>query len=79
MKKNEIHWNDEARQKVLDDADHVLQDAVAAVAATDDASDADKAYAALVANMKDKFIDWEPGPDVRKYADALAAGEIDLD
>ncbi|WP_424448678.1 hypothetical protein [Microbacterium arborescens] len=79
MKISEIHWNDEARQKVLDDADRVLQDAVAAVAGTDDAADADKAYAALVSHMKDKFIDWEPGPDVRTYADALAAGEVELE
>ena len=25
---------------------------------------------------QDRFIDWEPGPDLRKYADAIAAGEF---
>ncbi len=76
MNPEDIHWNDEARQKVIDDADRVLREAVLEVAASDDASDADKAYAALVSKLKDQFIDWEPGPDVRTYADAIAAGEI---
>jgi hypothetical protein len=76
MDTTDIHWNEQARQKILDDADGVLRDAVTSVAATDDASDSDSAYAALVARLKDRFIDWEPGPDVRKYADAIAAGEI---
>ena len=24
----------------------------------------------------DRFIDYEPGPDLRRYADAIAAGEF---
>jgi hypothetical protein len=76
MDTNDIRWNEQARQKILDDADNVLREAVTAVAGTDDASDSDRAYAALVARLKDRFIDWEPGPDVRTYADAIAAGEI---
>jgi hypothetical protein len=76
MDTNDIRWNEQARQKILDDADNVLRDAVTSVAASSDASDSDSAYAALVARLKDKFIDWEPGPDVRKYADAIAAGEF---
>ncbi|MEA9986217.1 hypothetical protein QN358_13215, partial [Subtercola sp. RTI3] len=36
----------------------------------------DEVYSALFAWLKDRFIDFEPGPDIRTYADAIAAGEF---
>jgi hypothetical protein len=76
MQKTDIRWNDEARSKILDDADHVLQDAVLATAASHSDATSDEVYAELNRLLKDRFIDYEPGPDVRKYADAITAGEI---
>lgn len=76
---SEIAWNEPARAKMLDDADRVLRDAVVEVAKTHADGSSDDAYAALNAALKDQFIDYEPGPDIRKYADAIVAGEIDTD
>lgn len=72
----EIRWNDEARAKILDDADRVLAEAVHEVARSHGDASADEAYAELNRLLKDRFIDYEPGPDVRKYADAIVAGEF---
>lgn len=79
MRIDDIHWNEPARAKILDDADRVLQEAVADIARSSDGLSSDEAFAELTARLKDRFIDWEPGPDLRTYADAIAAGEIDLD
>jgi hypothetical protein len=79
MRIDDIHWNEPARAKILDDADRVLQEAVADVARNVDNPSSDEAFAELTSRMKDRFIDWEPGPDLRTYADAIAAGEIELD
>ncbi len=79
MKASEIHWDEPARAKIVEDADRVLREAVLEVARTKDAASSDDAFAALNARLKDRFIDWEPGPDLRKYADAIAAGEISGD
>lgn len=76
MTDREIHWNDEARAKILDDADRVLEEAVHQVAASHTDASSDEAYAELNRLLKDRFIDYEPGPDVRKYADAIAAGQF---
>ncbi|SDH11629.1 hypothetical protein [Microbacterium pygmaeum] len=76
MKTSEIQWNEPARAKILEDADRVLREAVLEVAGNGDIS-SDDAFAALNALLKDRFIDYEPGPDLRKYADAIAAGEVD--
>ncbi|MET0672365.1 MAG: hypothetical protein ABWY37_02620 [Microbacterium pygmaeum] len=76
MKTSEIQWNEPARAKILEDADRVLREAVLEVARNGDIS-SDDAFAALNALLKDRFIDYEPGPDLRKYADAIAAGEVD--
>jgi hypothetical protein len=73
---SEIAWNEPARAKILEDADHVLREAVLDVAKTHSGGSADQAFAELNARLKDRFIDYEPGPDLRKYADAIAAGEI---
>ncbi|MDO9398765.1 MAG: hypothetical protein Q7T71_19650 [Herbiconiux sp.] len=72
-----IRWNDEARAKIVSDADHVLQEAVLSTARSHSGADSDAVYAELNAKLKDRFIDYEPGPDVRKYADAIVAGEFD--
>ena len=53
----------------------MLRQAVLDVARTEGIS-SDDAFARLNAQLKDRFIDYEPGPDLRKYADAIAAGEI---
>jgi hypothetical protein len=77
MRSEDIHWNDEARAKILDDSDRVLRDAVVDIARSGGETSSDEAYEQLNARMKTRFIDYEPGPDIRKYADAIAAGEID--
>lgn len=76
---SEISWNEPARAKILDDADRVLREAVLEVAGSKDGESSDAAFAALNAKLKTRFIDYEPGPDIRTYADAIAAGEIDAD
>lgn len=75
MNISEIEWNEPARAKIVQDADNVLREAVLAVASIDGIS-SDDAFAELNKRLKDRFIDYEPGPDVRKYADAIAAGEV---
>lgn len=75
MEASEIQWNEPARAKILDDADGVLREAVLDVAKTSGIA-SDDAFAELNARLKDRFIDYEPGPDIRKYADAIAAGEF---
>jgi hypothetical protein len=76
MTDTEIRWNDEARTKILADADAVLREAVEATAASHADATSDEVYAELNRLLKDRFIDYEPGPDVRKYADAIVAGEF---
>ncbi|MFB2581003.1 hypothetical protein ACEXQD_07100 [Herbiconiux sp. P15] len=76
MTDSQIHWNDEARAKILTDSDRVLQEAVETVAASHGDATSDEAYAELNRLLKDRFIDYEPGPDVRKYADAIVAGDF---
>ena len=71
-----IRWNDEARAKILDDSDRVLRDAVLEIASATPGIGSDEAFEQLNARLKTRFIDYEPGPDIRKYADAIAAGEI---
>ncbi|RFA16992.1 hypothetical protein B7R22_01435 [Subtercola boreus] len=77
MNASEIRWNDEARAKVLTDSDNVLRDAVVELNGSMQGKPSDEIYAALNERLKDRFIDYEPGPDVRKYADAIAAGDIE--
>jgi hypothetical protein len=79
MNSSDISWNDEARAKILDDSDRVLREAVIDLAGFAGDKSSDEVYAELFSRLKDRFIDFEPGPDIRKYADAIAAGEIDAD
>jgi len=76
MNSSDISWNDEARAKILDDSDRVLREAVLDLGKTLSGHDSDEAYEQLFARLKDRFIDFEPGPDIRKYADAIVAGEF---
>lgn len=76
MQPDEIQWNEQARAKILSDSDRVLREAVLAVAGTHGGGSSDEAFAELNSRLKDRFIDYEPGPDLRKYADAIANGEI---
>jgi hypothetical protein len=78
MDTDDIRWNDQARAKILDDSDRVLRDAVVDIARSTPEISSDDAYEELNSRMKTRFIDYEPGPDIRKYADAIAAGEIDV-
>jgi hypothetical protein len=72
----DVAWNDEARDKILTDADRVLQEAVRDVAgSTAEGTPWEDAFAALNEKLKDRFIDYEPGPDVRKYAEAIVRGD----
>jgi hypothetical protein len=79
MKVSEVRWNDEARAKIVADADEVLRAAVADLAGTMAGHAPDDVYEALNARIKNRFIDYQPGPDVRTYADAIAAGEVELE
>ncbi len=79
MNISDITWNEPARQKILDDADRVLREAVVAVARGGEGISSDEAFAQINGRIKDRFIDYEPGPDIRTYADAIAAGEIPTD
>ena len=72
----EIRWNDEARAKILEDSDRVLREAVLEIANAHPEISSDEAFEQLNARLKTRFIDYEPGPDIRKYADAIAAGEV---
>ncbi|KQM60781.1 hypothetical protein [Agreia sp. Leaf210] len=76
MNSSDISWNDEARAKILEDSDRVLREAVLELAKTSEGRSADEVYADLFSALKDKFIDFEPGPDIRTYADAIVAGEF---
>src|SRR3954469_22093742 len=77
MTPHEITWNDEARAKILDDADRVLREAVLDVAGFGAELTSDEAYEQLNSRLKTRFIDYQPGPDVRRLADAIVAGEIE--
>lgn len=77
MNITDVRWNDEAREKILTDSDRVLQEAVAELSESSANSSSDEVYAELNSRLKSRFIDYEPGPDIRRYADAIAAGEID--
>lgn len=76
MDASEIRWNEQARAKILDDSDRVLREAVLEIARSGDGISSDEAFAQLNARLKDRFIDYEPGPDIRRYADAIAAGDV---
>ncbi|RKR74830.1 hypothetical protein [Frondihabitans australicus] len=71
---DDVRWNDEAREKIVSDADRVLREAVSSVAHDFAGGTWEDAYRSLNERLKDRFIDYEPGPDVRKYAEKIADG-----
>ncbi|WP_445337854.1 hypothetical protein [Clavibacter sp. CFBP 8614] len=76
MQTDEIRWNQEARDKILDDSDRVLQEAVQQAAKELEGKDWETVYQRLFEQLKGRFIDFEAGPDLRKYAEAVSRGEI---
>ncbi|MBM7026608.1 hypothetical protein [Clavibacter zhangzhiyongii] len=77
MQTDEIRWNQEARDKILTDSDRVLQEAVQNAAKELKGEDWETVYQSLFEQLKGRFIDFEPGPDLRKYAEAVSRGEIE--
>ncbi|PPF18556.1 hypothetical protein [Rathayibacter sp. AY1A7] len=77
MDAQDIRWNDEARDKILEDSARVLREAVLDLATSKKGEPWEDVFAELNARLKDRFIDFEPGPDLRKYAEAVSAGEIE--
>ena len=55
----------------------MLRDAVLELSATMANASSDEVYAELNSRLKDRFIDYKPGPDIRRFADAIAAHDID--
>lgn len=76
MNISDVKWNEQAREKILSDADKALQEAVKEAAATQSGADRDKVYKFLFEKLQPQFVDFEPGPDLSKYADAIADGEF---
>ncbi len=76
MQETDIHWNEAARAKILEDSDRVLREAVLDLGKSMNGESSDDVYAELYQRMEGRFIDFEPGPDIRKYADAVANGEF---
>ncbi|GAA1114937.1 hypothetical protein [Arthrobacter flavus] len=76
MNISEVSWNDQAREKILSDADKALQEAVREAASTQGDGDRDQVYKFLFEKLQPQFVDFKPGPDLGKYADAIVNGEI---
>lgn len=72
----DVQWNEQAREKILSDADKALQEAVREAAESHSGGDRDQVYKFLFEKLQPQFIDFEPGPDLGKYADAVANGEF---
>lgn len=72
---DDVRWNDAARDKIVSDADGVLRDAVSDVARESSGQPWEESFKALNERLKGRFVDYEPGPDVRKYAEAIERGD----
>ena len=77
MELQDIKWNEQAREKILLDADRALQEAVREAASSLSGSGKDKVYEFLYEKLKGQFVDFQPGPDLTKYAEAVAEGEFE--
>ncbi|CAN5204694.1 hypothetical protein BH24ACT12_BH24ACT12_01660 [soil metagenome] len=77
MKASEISWNEQTREKLLRDADRVLQEVVLELDAEMSGQPWSDVYEQLFARLQPKFIDFTPGPDLRVYAEAIQDGTID--
>lgn len=78
MELSTIGWNQEARDKILLDADRALQEAVREAAETMDGKSRDEVYEFLFQKLQPQFVDFKPGPDLSTCADAVANGEVSL-
>ena len=76
MELQDIKWNEQAREKILLDADKALQEAVREAASSLSGAGKDKVYEFLFERLKGQFVDFQPGPDLTKYAEAVAGGEF---
>lgn len=76
MQISDVKWNEPAREKILSDADKALQEAVKEAATSHSGEDRDQVYKFLFEKLQPQFVDFEPGPDLSKYADAVANGEF---
>jgi hypothetical protein len=74
---SDVKWNDEARDKILRDSDRVLQEAVQTVNGELAGESWEKSFARLIQLLEDRFIDFEPGPDIRTYAEAIQDRRFD--
>lgn len=79
MELSTIGWNQEARDKILLDADRALQGTVREAAETMDGKSRDEVYEFLFQKLKPQFVDFKPGPDLSACADAIAGGEVSLE
>ncbi|MGN7148926.1 hypothetical protein ACTHQ6_08010 [Arthrobacter sp. SAFR-179] len=77
MELQDVKWNEQAREKILLDADRALQEAVREAASSLSGSGKDQVYKFLFEKLKDQFVDFQPGPDLSQYAEAVANGELD--
>ncbi|MGX1161803.1 hypothetical protein FBY31_4137 [Arthrobacter sp. SLBN-100] len=76
MELQDVKWNGQAREKILLDADRALQEAVREAASSLANANKDEVYKFLFEKLKDQFVDFQPGPDLTKYAEAVANGEF---
>ena len=77
MELNDVKWNEQAREKILLDADRALQEAVREASSSLADADKDEVYKFLFEQLKDQFVDFQPGPDLTRYAEAVANGDFD--
>ena len=76
MELKDVTWNEQAREKILLDADRALQEAVQKAASTLSNADKDEVYKFLFEQLKDQFVDFQPGPDLTRYAEAVVNGDF---
>jgi phage-related baseplate assembly protein len=76
MELQDVKWNEQAREKILLDADRALQEAVREAASSLSNAGKDEVYKFLFEKLKPQFVDFQPGPDLTQYAEAVSNGEI---
>ena len=76
MELNDVKWNEQAREKILLDADRALQEAVREASSSLADADKDEVYKFLFEQLKDQFVDFQPGPDLTRYTEAVANGDF---
>ena len=76
MELNDVKWNEQAREKILLDADRALQEAVREASSSLADADKDEVYKFLFEQLKDQFVDFQPGPDLTRYAEAVSNGDF---